>query len=120
MYGEEEKQELFTVVEEEAVSDIVDAAVAQYPWADEVFQAAVWLIAKDRESGEPIPGTTPLRRLMYLRPNRLAKSPGVLVRYWVEDVTAGAAEDRIVVDWVKFYDYDDDDAVTPAAYIHKP
>lgn len=114
---QEEQHAAYTVIEEDSVREAVDAAVAKYPWADEVFEAAKFVISTNRFTGDEMPGTNPVRRLVYLRPNRLAKSPAILVRYYICEEPE--RDGYPVVDWVKFYDYDDEEAVTPAAYVHR-
>ena len=51
------------------------------------------------------------RRILNLPPNKVAKTPGLLVRYFQE------SQDTVVIDWVHFYPYDDSIAVYPSAYI---
>ena len=109
---EQQNQAPLTVRQEDSVTDVVDAAVALHKHAEDVFMAAVWLIAKDPMCGD-VMTDMPDRRLVYLRPNRVAQSPGLLVRYKIE--TDGVP----AIDWIKYYEYDEPDAVTPAAYIHK-
>ena len=99
-----------TVREEHRVSDDVDSAVAKYPFAEEVFEAAKWRIARDPECGTPVSRTDahPPRRVIHIRPLHKALSPGLLVRYYLSDV--------VVIDWVHFYPFDDNAAVLPDAF----
>jgi len=97
------------VREEHHVEDDVDAATTEDPLAEEVFEAAKWRLARDPECGTKMPNVTPERWLLHLLPVAEAKSPGLLVRYY-------RVKEIIVVDWVKFYDHDEDAAIKPEAY----
>ena len=101
---------LLTVFEEQAVSDAVDAAVAEYPFAEDVFDAAIWLLARNPDAGDVIDGTNPVQNLICIPSNRLAKSPTLLVRYFRKD------EDSLMITWIKFLPFDESNAVTPDAY----
>ena len=93
------------------VSDDVDSAVSKYPFAEDVFEAAKWRIARDSECGTPVTHTDahPPRRVVHIRPLRQAVSPGLLVRYY-------RLSDVAVIDWVRFYPFDDKAAVLPDAF----
>ena len=100
-----------TVREELNVTEAVDSAVAKYPFAEDVFEAAKWRIARDPECGKPVSETDsqPPRRVVHIRPVHQAASPGLLVRYY-------RLPDVMVIDWVHFYPFDSGAAVSPDAY----
>ena len=85
-----------TVREEHHVKDDVDSAVAKWPFAEDAFEAAKWRIARDPECGTPVSQTD-------------AHPPGILVRYYQLPTV-------VVIDWVRFYPFDDGAAVLPGAY----
>ena len=100
-----------TVREEHHVTEDVATANAQYPFAEDAFEAAKWHIAKDPECGVPVSGVDayPQRWVVHFPPVRLANSPGLLVRYY-------RLKTMVVIDWVHFYPFDDGVAVHPDAY----
>ena len=100
-----------TVREEHHVKDDVDSAVAKWPFAEDAFEAAKWRIARDPECGTPVSQTDaqPPRRVVHIPPVRQAASPGILVRYYQLPTV-------VVIDWVRFYPFDDGAAVLPGAY----
>ena len=99
-----------TIVEEAEVKLRVDEATTNlHGAAEDIWEAAKWEMAR-HECGEKMPDTNPQRFLDYLAPNKVAKSPGLAFRYYY-------TKTEIVVDWVKFYDYNDAEAVAPAAYV---
>ena len=101
---------ILTVVEEGPVSETVDEAASKYKFADDVFQAAIWRIAREPGCGDILEGLNPERRILYLPPVTKAQSPGLIVRYYYD-------EERVMIDWVKFYPYKESDAVMPRAYV---
>ena len=100
-----------TVREEHHVTEDVNSAVAEYPFAEDVFDAAKWRIARDPECGALVSGTDahPPRRVVHILPVHQTSSPGLLVRYYRLPTMA-------VIDWVHFYPFDDGTAVLPDAY----
>lgn len=101
-----------SVAEEPEVSAAIENAVAEYQAAEDVFNAAVWVIARAPELGTQIDAGNPGRRVLKLAPNAVAKSPGILVRYFRDG-------HDLVVDWVKFLPFDEKTAVTPDAYVFR-
>ena len=101
-----------TVVEEDSVSAAIAEAVAKFPAADDVFQAAAWVIARAPDKGALLKSSESEYRLLKLLPNSIVKSPGVLVRHRVE-------KNQVVVDWIKFLPFNERDAVSPKAYDYK-
>ena len=73
-----------TVREEHHVTEDVNSAVAEYPFAEDVFDAAKWRIARDPECGALVSGTDahPPRRVVHILPVHQTSSPGLLVRYY--------------------------------------
>lgn len=106
-----EPSHLPTIREELNVSQEVARAASTHPLAGDVFDAATWRIAREPDCGTPMDEIDESRLVLHLLPNRLAKTPGLLVRYFRE------SRDIIVVDWVHFYQYEDGAAVNPAAYV---
>ena len=102
------------VIEEESVRVAVNLACQKYPQAEDMFNAATWRLARDRECGLQIEDKEPYRRIIKVNPIKGAKSPSLLVRYYILD------EDSLIVDWVKFYPFDETKAVDPLAYVFKP
>jgi hypothetical protein len=100
---------LLTVIEEAAVSEAVDAANAEYRFAEDIFEAAKWRLAHDRGAGTPLNGFNPPQRLICIPSNQIAKSPTLLVRFTASDTD-------VTITWVKFLPYDESSAVTPDAY----
>ena len=100
-----------TVREELLVSREVDRAISMHPLVENIFEAAKWRIAREPNCGTPMEDVGEDRRVLNLPPNRVAKTPGLLVRYFQE------SQDIVVIDWVRFYPYDDSIAVYPSAYI---
>ena len=100
-----------TVREEHHVTEDVNFAVAQYPFAEDAFEAAKWRIARDPECGILVSGIDahPPRRVVHFPPVRQTSSPGLLVRYY-------PLPTMVVIDWVHFYPFDDGAAVLPDAY----
>lgn len=99
------------VREEASVSEAVDQAVAEHPLAEDMFESAKWRIAREPDCGTPVTDVPQSRFVVHILPNRDAETPGLLVRYYRESV------DLVVVDWVRFYPYDDRLAVRPGAYL---
>ena len=112
-YGKFWTQRAFTIIEEDSVVDEVERAVSEFPSANDIFDAAKWRIARDPNSGKPIPGTNPEKKVITLPSFRIVKSPKLVVRYFFEN------EYEICIDWVKFYPYDDSEAVSPPAYVYR-
>ena len=101
-----------TIREELNVSREVDRATSiMHPLAMDVFEAAKWRIAREPDCGTPMHDIDESRLVLNLLPNRLAETPGLLVRYFRE------SRDVVVVDWVHFYRYEESSAVNPAAYV---
>lgn len=100
-----------TVREELAVSNKIDRAIGIHPLVENIFDAAKWRIAREPNCGTPMDEVDGDRRVLNLPPNKVAKSPGLLVRYFQE------SQDTVVIDWIHFYPYDDSIAVYPSAYI---
>ena len=101
-----------SIVEEHYVAEAVDEAVSLYRFAEDVYDAGIWRIARQPKSGVQLKGLSPETWLIYIRPNRLAKSPGMAMRYTYDD-------DNVYVNWVKFYEYTEEEAAEPQAYIIK-
>jgi len=101
-----------TVIEESEVSEILEESIQIYPHAGDMFQAALWRIAREPDCGALIEDKPPFRRLIKLVSVKQSKNPVLLIRYHFDDKEA-------VVDWVKFLPYDDKQAVNPPAYIFK-
>src|SRR5438132_9866659 len=97
------KDQLLSILEEDFVSLAVEEAVKRYPFAEDVFFGAKWRVVRDFECGELIPGSN--RRVVFVLPNKIAKSPGLLVRYYEGKDAHGYP--LIVVDWVQYVDYDE-------------
>ena len=97
-----------TVREEHHVTEDVNSAVAEYPFAEDVFDAAKWRIARDPECGTLVSGTDahPPRRVVHILPVHQTSSPGLLVRYYRLPTMA-------VIDWVHFYPFDDGNCCSP-------
>jgi hypothetical protein len=104
---------LLTVREEESVSLAVEEAVAKFPFAEEAFFAAKWRIVHDLKCGDLIPGTN--RRVVFVVPNKLAKSPGLLVRYYEGKDADGYP--LVVVDWIQYFEYDEGQASISDAFV---
>lgn len=103
-------QNALTIVETEEVQKIVDAAIKELSFAEEIFDAAKWRIARDWDLGEPIPGSSKGHRIVNFLPAKISESSGLLVRFYFEDV-------RAIIDFVEFYPYDPRQAALPAAYV---
>lgn len=103
---------LLTYGIEDSVLASIGEALKRHPAAEDIFMAAVWRICQEH-CGAEISGTHPLRYVVELPPIREARSPGVLVRFYYED----DGNHQFIVDWVKFSDYNEKDAVSPPAYI---
>ncbi len=102
---------LLTYVSEDAVIAVIGNALKRYPAAEDIFDAAIWRICQEH-CGAAINGTNPLRYVIELPPIREARSPGVLVRFYYED----DGNHNFVVDWIKFSDYNEAEAISPPAY----
>ena len=102
-----------TIREELGVTREVERAASTHPLAADVFEAAKWRIAREPECGTPLGGIDDPHLVLYLLPNKLAESPGLLVRYFRE------SRDVLVVDWVRFEPYAAAGAVNPVAYVRK-
>lgn len=100
---------LLSFVETPEVSALVDAAVAKYTTADDVWSAAIWLIAR-QHAGAKVGKGKPQRYAVELPPVRESRSPGLVVRYYYED----DGNCHGVIEWVHFYDYDENKAISPA------
>lgn len=102
---------MLTVREEHHVESDVDSAVAKWTFAEDVFEAAKWRIARDPDCGTPVSQTNahPPRRVVYMRPIKQAGSPGLLVRYY-------QLETIVVIEWVHFFPPDDEPSDIPDAY----
>lgn len=101
---------MLTVIEEDSVREAVDQAMAWNPFANDMMEAAIWRIAKEPTCGTLLePSTTPPRLLLHIPPNATAKTPALLVRYYV-------IGPEVVVDWVKFLPFDPGQAVSPKAF----
>jgi hypothetical protein len=107
--------QLLSIIEEAIVTAAVEEAVARFPFAEEVFFAAKWRVARDFECGHLIAGSNPGKRLLYLPPNKIARSPGLLVRYFQGKDDFGYP--AIVVDWVQYLEYDEAKALAPRAFV---
>lgn len=103
---------LRTVAQEDSVGEEVVNATRKYPRAEDVFDAAIWRISRDPRCGSVVGHGSPERRLVYFPPIKTVRSPGLLVRYYLED-----NEGRVVIDWIKFFDYSEKDAVSPREYV---
>lgn len=97
--------------ETESVAEVVRAELKNHPAAERIWLAATWLITHSPEIGKELPNTAPARRLLKLMPNEIAKTPGLLVRYYMDG-------NRVAIDWVKFFPYDKAKSVSPAAYVY--
>jgi len=109
------KDQLLSIVEDASVTAVVVDAVKRFPFAEDVFYAAMWRIARDFNCGEVVEDTDPVRRLLFLRPNKVAKSPGLLVKYY-----EGVDQENypiILLEWAHYFDYDEAQAATPRAYV---
>ena len=102
---------MLTIREELSVTHAIERAAEEYPMADDIYGAAAWRIAREPECGTPLKGAPEGYRVLNLPPNREARTPGLLVRYFRESAAA------ITVDWIEFYPYDDALAVRPHAFI---
>jgi len=101
-----------TIREELNVSRCVDRATStMHPLAMDVFEAAKWRIAREPDCGTPMGELDEPRLLLNLLPNKLAETPGLLVRYFSE------SRDIIVIDWVHFYRYEEASAINPGSYV---
>ena len=104
------RPQMLTVGEEHSVSEAAEQAMVWNPFAQDMMFAAVWRIAREPTCGTPLKlSTNPPRRLLHMMSNTVAKSPALLVRYYV-------LEHKAIVDWVKFLPYDADQAVSPEAF----
>ena len=103
-------QNALTVVEEPSVQEIVDAAVKNLPFAEDIFDAAKWRIARDWQCGELIEGSPKGHRVVNFLPNKIAESPGLIVRFYYRDTEA-------IIDYVEFYPFDPRIAALPEAYV---
>jgi hypothetical protein len=102
---------VLTIREELSVTRAIERAVEEHPLADDIYGAAAWRIARELECGTPLVGVPEGYRVLNLLPNREARTPGLLVRYFREGVQ------MVTVDWIEFYPYDEALAVRPLAYI---
>lgn len=101
---------MLTIREEVAVTEAVEQAMTWTPFADDMMEAAKWRIAREPECGTLLgEHGDGLRRLMHMPSNATAKSPAMLVRYYV-------VEHMAVVDWIKFIPFNPNEAVSPDAY----
>jgi len=76
--------------------------VAKYPFAEDVYEAVKFRIAREPGVGTVMPGTTPRRQLVWVMSNPIAKSPGLLVRYYQKKEKTC----EITIDWIKFFPFD--------------
>jgi hypothetical protein len=106
--------ELATIAETQVVSSIVDEAVSKYPFAQEVFDAAKWRIARDKNIGVPLPDISPHHFLVFITSMQIARSPSLLVRFSRKRESSC----DITIDWAKFLPYDQtQSSKTPSEYI---
>lgn len=101
--------ELLTVRDEPAVTETLEAAIAEFAMAEDIYEAAKDFVSRKPDVGEAVPNTDPVRRVVFLPPVRLGQRPGLLVRFRVEP-------NLVVVEWIRFYPYDEATAVMPDAY----
>lgn len=99
-----------SVEETEEVSAAVKHACDAYKHAQAMFDAAVWRIAREPHAGTLIEEEEPYRRVMKFLPNKQSKNPILIVRYYYD-------KDSAVIDWVKYYPYDKDQAINPPSFI---
>lgn len=66
-----------TVIETNEVARIIDAEIKRIPRLHDVYEGLKWRIARDPDSGYPVSGTRPPRRVM--RSDEYRSIPGVLV-----------------------------------------
>lgn len=99
-----------TVIEEDAVSKAVEEAIERYPQAGDMFNALVWRIARDPRSGAELEDTG---KWIIKLPTVKGIGNPVLVATYTFD------EDEVVVDWVKYYDPDENGSVSLPAYVYK-
>ena len=100
-----------TIREELTVTETVERATKEHPLAENIFDSAIWRIAREPDCGTPMAGIDESRRVLKLLPNRLGKTPGLLLRY------RRVSQDLVSIEWVRYYPYDDTIAVVPAAYV---
>jgi hypothetical protein len=101
--------------ETDTVTQAIEAAVAIYPFAEDVYNSATWRIVHEPSSGDDLTGYSRPYRLLYVMPNRYAGSPGLLVRYYEE--RRGDNDHWIHIDWVKYFEPDGNaGAETPKAF----
>lgn len=105
-----------SVREEASVTDVVDEAATRQRTAELVYEAAKWRVARSPDSGVPLEGTdaNPKRLILKIPSNKDAKSPGLLFRYFIAKDASG--KEIVVVDWVRFSDYEESKAVAPDAF----
>jgi hypothetical protein len=101
-----------TIFEEFSASEEIDIAIKQYPHAHDMIEAAKWRIARQPDCGIEIGNEEPFHRILKLPPLKNSQNPTLIVRFYVN-------EHEAIIDWAKFYPYEESQAISPAAFIYK-
>jgi hypothetical protein len=92
---------LYTIIEEESVTEALFLAVQQDRRVEDIFDALLWRIARDPTCGTEVEDKGTNFRLVKSVPLKKFESPYLLLRYRLGD-----QDDSIVVDWIKVLPYD--------------
>lgn len=104
-------QPAITIVSEDSVDQVLKEALKTIPAADDMFQAAAWVIARSPMVGKVMHGTKPERRVLKLLTVEQVKNPVLLLRYYLE-------RHQAIVDRIEFLPYDKTNTVSPASYVY--
>ena len=100
---------LYTIGEQAQVSEATTSAIAADPKADDVYEALIWRLARDPECGTPfVSAASTESRLVFVPSLRHKMNPALLAKYRFLP-----EEEKIWIDWVQFYPYDEAQAIDP-------